>query len=147
MLTLFQEAHFNRYRAWFSDPDLERFLGPIDEDWLDAVLHESDGAQYAFLEQQTLLGVIGIKFPTPAHPYYVLTDIAIAPEYQKKGLGRKLLAALYQRHPVQEAQYWLCYVDKENRAAHAFFRKQGWHEAPTLSDTAMLAYRYPSACT
>ena len=38
----FQEEDYPEYASWFTDPELNRRLGPIDQDWLEAVLCESE---------------------------------------------------------------------------------------------------------
>lgn len=37
-LNRFQQEHYAEYAAWFADPELNRHLGPIDQEWIDAVL-------------------------------------------------------------------------------------------------------------
>ncbi len=142
MLVTFQAHHFPSYQDWFSDASLAKYLGPVDEEWLQCVLEEKDGAQYAMLDNGNLVGVAGVKHPTSDHPYYVLTDIAIAPQERKKGYGAKLLKALYEQY---HDLYWLCYIDLDNSSAIAFFTRQGWQEEPSKSDAEMLAFRYPRA--
>lgn len=142
MLVPFQAHHFSIYQDWFSDASLAKYLGPLDDEWLQCVLDEKDGAQYALLDNGKLVGVAGMKYSTSGHAHYVLTDIAIAPQERKKGYGAKLLMALFAQH---HELYWLCYIDPDNSGAIAFFTQQGWQEEPSKSDAEMLAFRYPSA--
>lgn len=145
MLVPFEQHHFKEYQSWFTEPTLAQFLGPLDEEWLTAVLSEKDGAQYAFVADGLLIGVVGLKFPVPDHPYYVLTDIAVNPKQYQQGWGSKILRGLLRRYPLDGQQYWLCFIDVTNTAALAFVKKHGWTEDREQSEAELLAFRYPSA--
>ena len=147
-LKRFQPRHFREYQQWFTeDTQLEQYLGPLDEEWLQHVLHEQDGYQYAWEQEGQLLAVAGILLPTTARPYYVLTDIGINPKLRRFGYGRKLLRTLTRVHPPANSIYWLTYVDRSNINAQRFFKNQDWSEVEKQSSVDLVAYRYPTAST
>ena len=131
----FQAKDFETYQSWFSDELLNRHLGPApDDEWLNHVLTDMEGIQYAFFEKDELVGVIGIVFPGKAHPNYYITDIAVRPILRKKGIGAKMLMLLQNLHPSQPQQVYIAFVDIKNKNAQLFFKKLGWHLVTELPD-------------
>ncbi len=43
----FRRSDFTAYHSWFEDPWLNRALGPLNETWLEYILSETGGAQFA----------------------------------------------------------------------------------------------------
>ncbi len=121
----FKEEHFEEYNSWFTDGELNQALGGVDDEWLNHILQNKEGIDYAVFQNDKMVGVLGILFPTAENPFYVLTNIAVRPELKKKGLGSIMLHELIQ-YEKKKARYWLCYVAVENRAAQHFFEKNNW---------------------
>ena len=147
-LAHFQKRHFQTYQQWFvEDAELNRFLGPMDEEWLEHVLHEQHGYQYVWEAQGQLLAVAGIHLPNAEHPYYVLTDISVNPLLRRSGTGSMMLRFILTAHPPEGNIYWVTYVDCDNKVTQEFFSKQSWSVEEALSSADLIAYRYPTAST
>lgn len=128
----FQRSDFPVYRRWFEDPWLNRALGPIDEEWLETVLNETDGAQYAVLKDKELVAVTGLKWGDPEHPYQVVTDLAVAPHRRRCGIGRQTLTALFLQAGPFNYDRWIAYVSPDNLGARQFLTRLGWSVSPRL---------------
>ena len=123
----FRPIDFETYQSWFLDKLVFQHLGSMpDKAWLDYILTDTTGAQYAFLEKEALVGVMGIVFPDKKHPYYYITDIVVQPKLRKKGLGAKMLQLLQNLHPLSPGQSYKAFVDVNNENAQLFFKKLGW---------------------
>lgn len=122
----FEQEDFEDYKSWFADTVLNRFLGPIDDTWLESVLAQTNGIQYSVLGDAQLVAVLGVKVPDVYHQYYVITDMAVKPAMQGKGLGTRILSELYRLHPLKSNETWRTYVNESNHRALVFFQKNGW---------------------
>ncbi len=122
----FSRAHYDTYRQWFEDTDLNKQLGPIDEEWLMHVLQEEDGQQYAVFHDNVMVGVIGVKHPFGAYNQLTITDIAVQPKMKGKGIGSAILSELSHQYPGIERNRWVAYVALSNSPAMAFFIKNKW---------------------
>jgi len=140
----FTQKDFPVYQTWFEKESINRFLGPNpDEAWLQHILKEEEGIQYAVYEEAQLLAVVGLIFPTSKHPYFVVTDIVIDPKKQTRGKGRSVMYQLLKKHPVDENIHYKTYVDNENIAAQSFFKKLGWQlENIEADEDGMLCFEY-----
>jgi ribosomal protein S18 acetylase RimI-like enzyme len=130
--TPFRSEDFAEYKRWYDDADLNAHLGPMDESWLQAVLHENNGREYAVFSGSELIAVVGIKFPTPEHPSHYITDFAIKPHLRSKGIGSQVLRALLKMYPHHTG--WRSFVDAKNLRAQKFFRSNGWQEVSEEPD-------------
>lgn len=122
----FERADFIEYRRWYEDAQLNRQLGPLDEEWLEYVLHETDGVQLCFLRADELIAVAGIKFPDEDHPFYVITDLAVKPSLRGQGIGTETLSRLLQASEFNQSLCWRAFVMPDNLSARAFFLRCGW---------------------
>ncbi len=140
----FAPEHFAEYQSWFDDPDLNRALGPqVDQEWLDCVMSETDGCQYAVCEAGEVVACVGIKFPDPEHPTYTITDIAVKPQRKGRGIGAQVLAELMRLHPCKSRQSWVAFVDEHNPKAKSFLEKCGWLcESEAADEHGMLEMRF-----
>ncbi len=57
----FDSNCFAEYRSWFADEQLNRVLGPLDDEWLDCVLNEEPASQFVFHENEGMVAVAGIS--------------------------------------------------------------------------------------
>lgn len=116
-------------------------LGPVpDENWLNYVLTDETGDQYAVLEGSQLIAVVGVLFPTVQNPYYVITDIAVRPERRDIGVGSRVLGQLTSTQLA--GNYWRAYVDTANANAKRFFLGNGWTgDLATPDDDGMIELR------
>jgi len=143
-LVPFQAKHLPAYQRWFADPAMRAFLGPApDHAWLEHVLRETDGRQYACLAEEKLLAVAGLLFPQEAHPYWVLTDLAVCPGRQRLGWGSRVWQEIHRLHLPAPGQFWVSYVHWANRGAHAFLIRNQWRCArPDPDADGMLRFEY-----
>lgn len=125
----FSEVHFQAYQAWFDHAKIRAYLGYIDKEWLNHILEDQNGAEYAIIDEQGILQcVIGMVFPNEEDNYYVLTNIAVNPDNFAKGVGSEALKLVLNKYPLKASQCWLTYIDQSNTAAQQFFRKNNWTE-------------------
>ncbi len=144
-LVRFEAEHLPAYQSWFSsDPALRAFLGPPpDRAWLNHILQETDGRQYACMAEGKLLAVAGLLFPQEAHPYWVLTDLAVCPGRQRLGWGSRVWQEIHHLHLPAPGQFWVSYVHWANRGAHAFLIRNQWRYArPDPDGDGMLRFEY-----
>src|SRR5215470_3735472 len=97
----FAQEDFPEYKSWYVDPELNRQLGPIDDEWLAYVLNEQDGVEYSIFRDQELVAVLGIKLPDEKRPDYVVTDLAVKPSLRGQRIGSRTLQKLFELHPVR----------------------------------------------
>lgn len=140
VLTPFSREHFEEYASWYEDPKLNEALGPMDEEWLDYVCSDEEGVQYAAIENECLVGVIGVALPSVPSMPYVITDIAINPTLCRRGIGSRLLKELFQLPRLSQAQYWIAYIDKMNLSAQYFFTKNAWSATDAPIINGMIEY-------
>lgn len=122
----FQAEDIPPYESWFDDPVLYAQLGPMDRYWLEQVLKDADKAQYSILRGDLLVAVVGVCLPTPAHPYYFVTDLAVRPELRGSGVGHEVMPLVMSRAELQSNPLWRASVRPDNPAALAFLIKLGW---------------------
>jgi ribosomal-protein-alanine N-acetyltransferase len=58
-----------------------------------------------------------------------ITTLAVAPEYQGRRIGERLLVALIEEAILQNASHITLEVRESNRIAQCLYRKYGFHEA------------------
>jgi len=134
----FTEAHFLEYKKWFENDAIKNALGFIDEEWLSYILNDTTGIEYAVLQNNILLAVVGITYPDTKNKTYVINNIAVNPGYCGQAFGSLVLKELVLRHPAKENESWMAYVDVNNEPAQKFFIKNGWIEICENSDDDML---------
>lgn len=152
---IFKKEDFPEYLSWYQDPELNRRLGPMEEDdeWLQHTLEEQNdpnnhgGCTYSIFQNEKLVSVLGIVYPDQEGPNYGITNIAVKPQLRSKGIGNLVLKKLIQLHPLKEGQVWKAYVDESNPKAKLFFESNGWRcdsESPEHNNMFMLEYRTKS---
>ena len=138
----FKAEDFPEYKLWYKDALLNRELGPMDNEWLEHVLKETDGCEYSVFRDDELIAVVGIKYPVEQYPDYYLTDFAMKPDLRYQGIGSEVLQELMKLHPLKPGQSWKAVVNQRNEKAAAFFKKHGWSVAEKPDKHGMLAMHY-----
>lgn len=111
---------------WFRDPELDRRLGPIDDEWLEHVLSDHDGVQLVVADHQgqpaALVGCVWDR----SGDEHAITDLAVHPRRRRSGLGRQAVTATiaWAGHPP--ARRWIAFVEVDNPPAFEFFSAIGW---------------------
>ncbi len=122
----FQAKDLPPYESWFADPVLDAQLGPMDRVWMEQGLVDPDRALYSILRGEELVAVVGINLPSPAHPYYFVTDLAVRPPLRGSGIGRAVMGLVMNRRELQGSPLWRASVRPDNPGALAFLLKLGW---------------------
>ena len=141
----FQSSDFPTYQSWYQDSTIARWLGDIDPPWLEYVLTDTSGSEYAFYREGALVGVIGIVLPDGENPHPAITNIAVQPEHVRQGIGSAMLRELIYGEPGAEFAAWFTFVDVDNVAARAFFTASGWRQAGEADEHDMVRYTYRRA--
>jgi GNAT superfamily N-acetyltransferase len=124
----FQHEHFAEYAAWFADPALDRYLGPLDEEWLDAVLHERDeeGATWAVFRAEELVAVVGTCFDQERPGHATITELAVKPTLQRCGIGTAALQYLLTLHRQHGIYAHSAFVAFDNLPARRCIERAGF---------------------
>ena len=118
-------------QEWFRDPLLDRELGPMDTDWLEAVLAESNGVQFVATIQSEPVCLIGCVWGNDQHPSHFITDIAVAPSLRGQGLASPILQQVLDWPGHPPIAKWTAFVNPRNAAAQSLLRKCLWQEVGT----------------
>ena len=127
-IEVFDERFYDEYRSWYLNEETQKYLGFVDKEWLDHILNDTTGEELVALEDDKLLGVVGITFPVKENPTYVITNIAVSPEKRGCGIGKQIIIKVIHRYRLQEGEYWKTFIDPSNIGAINFFEKLGWKE-------------------
>ena len=132
----FQQENYPEYAAWFVDAELNRRLGPMDQDWLDAVLAmtEDEGVIWAVFRDELLVAVIEITFELQRPQRASITGLATKPQLRRQGIGTAVLThllALHQRQGIRE--HWT-HLRFDNAAALCSIEKMGFQPITGLAD-------------
>lgn len=108
----FQKDDFPEYTSWFMDPELDRRLGPIDQEWLDAVLSkkESEGVAWTVLRDKEMVALIETVFDPQGHLPAGIAAIAINPGLRRQGIGTAVLERILHLHYNQGIHEHVAYV-------------------------------------
>lgn len=140
----FLREDYQTYLAWFEDPDLNRELGPMDNQWLEYVLNESPPKEFCFFEDEQLVAVVGTEVPaSKAETTWYVTSIAVNPTMKRQGIGKHALQLLIETHSLREnpPKTWIAWVDQSNSAARKFFKELAWKESVKPDNDDMFQFR------
>ncbi len=127
-IRIFERGDFPEYRSWYQDEVLSGALGPMDDEWLEAVLAESPPAQYSCWVDGELGAVVGIARGGAQDARWVVTDVAVRPDLRGRGLGRLALEGIF-RIEGAERREWVAFVQAQNQGANQFFTTLGWRRS------------------
>lgn len=68
------------------------------------------------------------SFETADAPFAVLEDLAVEPALRSKGLGAEMVSFVEREVRARGARWLFLESGKDNRRAHAFFERAGFHE-------------------
>ena len=125
-------------QEWYADPVLDHELGPLDDEWLEFVLGEHDGAQLVVEEDGGPVALVGVAWGHDDLPH-AITDLAVDPGRRGEGIGRRVVPAVQGSEAVPDDRPLEAYVDPGNVPAAAFFRAIGW--SPLGLEDQMLTFR------
>ncbi|MDF1695413.1 MAG: GNAT family N-acetyltransferase [Saprospiraceae bacterium] len=122
----FTRGYFSTYLKWFENELVKNALYGIDEEWLEYVLNDETGIEYAVFSEQEMLAVLGVKYPDADNPTYVITNIVVNPSVFGQGIGSLVLEDLNQLFVLEKGERWVAFVEPKNKIAQMFFAKNGW---------------------
>lgn len=132
----FQWEFYADYAAWFSDAELNRQLGPMDEDWLESVLNEpvSEGGTWAVFQSSELVAVIETSFDSQGQLPAGIRAIAVKPALRQQGIGSAALRQLILLHQANDQSSLVTYISATNHAALRFVLKNGFQATTETPD-------------
>ena len=135
-LKLFQREHYAEYASWFTDPELNRHLGPMDEDWLEAVLSQpkSAGVTWAIFSGIELIAVVETVFDPERRLTAGITAIAVKPNLRRQGIGAMVLQQILSIHKSKGIVEHVTYASIHNSGGRRCVEKVGFVPATTEPD-------------
>lgn len=137
------EKSFNTYKTWFTDKELNKQLGPMDDEtwekWQEYHKIEKSEELAVYLNNE-LVGMVDISLPTKEHSIYCILALAIHPKKKRLGIGTTLLKYLLESGIFIDSKIWRAHVNPKNAPAITFFEKHGWEDKGVEND--MITYRY-----
>lgn len=115
-LKRFQREHYAEYASWFLDPELKRHLGPMDEEWREAVLSqpEAESATWAVLRGMELVAVVETVFDSENPLSVVIPAIATKPQLRRQGIGKTALRLILSLHKKKGIVEHVAYISIHN---------------------------------
>jgi GNAT superfamily N-acetyltransferase len=114
----FQQEYYLEYASWFVDLELNRHLGPMDKDWLDAVLSEpeSEGVTWAVFRDNEMVAVVETFFRSGNGSSAVITGLATKPNLRGQGIGTTVLTMILSHHKRKGITNHIAYISINNKA-------------------------------
>jgi RimJ/RimL family protein N-acetyltransferase len=124
----FQLEHYPEYASWFVDPELDRQLGPMDRDWLDAVLSEpeSEGVTWAVFRENEMIAVVETFFDLKNNLSAIITGLAVKPHLRGQGIGTAVLRMILSYHQHRGITKHIAYISIDNLAGRRCAEKAGF---------------------
>jgi GNAT superfamily N-acetyltransferase len=125
----FRCDHFPEYAAWFADPVLDRHLGPLDKEWLEAVLdeQEEEGATWAIFRAEEMVAVVGTCFDQECPNHAAITELAVKPALRRHAVGITVLKHLLVLHEQRGIYAHIAFVSIDNLAARRCIERAGFY--------------------
>jgi RimJ/RimL family protein N-acetyltransferase len=124
----FQLEYYPEYASWFVDPELNRQLGPMDKDWLDAVLSEaeSEGVTWAVFRENEMIAVVETFFDLRDQLAVIITGLATKPPFRGQGIGTAVLRMILSYHQHRGITKHIAYISVNNSAGQRCAEKAGF---------------------
>ena len=141
-LRKFVHADNAEYSKWFSDKNMNKYLGPAwTEQELIQIFEEEPGSVLSVFRSEKLIGVI--SFAPVEKSCIAITGIAINPKYQRSGIGKSIIQRLPVYFNTCSGQKWSCSVDYENIASQLFLEKIGWQKGTLVNNYFQYSFEQP----
>ena len=129
----FQIEHYPEYASWFIDPELNRQLGPMDKNWLEAVLSEPEfvGVTWAVFRDNEMIAVVETVFDPENQACAAIPALATRPELSQQGIGTACLRLILSYHKHNGITEHVAYISVDNTAGQRCAKKAGF--APVTS--------------
>lgn len=135
-LKRFQREHFAEYASWFADPEINLHLGPMDEEWLDVVLSQSEaeGVTWAVFRGAELVAVVETAFDPKNSLLAVIPAIATKPELRQQGIGTAALRLILSLHKDKGIVEHIAYVSIHNLGGRLCVERAGFVPVSSTPD-------------
>jgi RimJ/RimL family protein N-acetyltransferase len=138
-LRRFQLEYYPEYASWFVDPELYRHLGPMDKDWLEAVLAESEaeGVTWAVFRGHEMVAVVETFFgpkDSGNDASAVITGLATKPNLRREGIGTAVLRMILSDHKRKGITKHVAYISIDNPAGQRCAEKAGFVSVTSRPD-------------
>ncbi|MEZ4865049.1 MAG: GNAT family N-acetyltransferase [Caldilineaceae bacterium] len=124
----FDQAHYPVYKAWFADPELDRRLGPMNQEWLDYVLagQETEGITWAVYRDAEFVAVLETVFDPQQQLPAAITAIAVRPNLRGQGIGTAVLQQILALHRGQGIDDHVLYIAQDHTSARRLVERAGF---------------------
>jgi RimJ/RimL family protein N-acetyltransferase len=129
----FQQEYYADYYSWFTDPMLNRELGPMEQDtleeeWLTSTLAESDseGITWAIFRNNKLVAVAEVFFDPGDSDRAHIRSIAVQPALRGQGLGVGVLQHILKLNYRRGIHRHTALIMPANFASQRCFAKVGF---------------------
>jgi RimJ/RimL family protein N-acetyltransferase len=132
----FQQENYAEYAAWFVDPELNRRLGPMDQEWLDATLAQTEAEEvtWAVFREQELVAVIETAFDPQEPRRAAITALATKTHLRRQGIGTAVLQQLLEMHRRRGIHEHWTHLKMDNEAARRCIEQAGFKPISGLPD-------------
>jgi RimJ/RimL family protein N-acetyltransferase len=132
----FQNEHYPEYASWFSDPELNRHLGPMDVGWLEAVLSqaESEGRTWSVFRDVEFVAVIETVFDEEHRWSAGITALATKPGLRRQGIGATVLQTVIALHRRMGILEHFAFISIHNEAGQRCALKAGFRAVTSQPD-------------
>lgn len=98
-----------------------------------AYLMKSDPAlrKYSVFVEEKIAGIVAVRYPWLRGPYLEL--LAVFPEYQGRGIGRRIIEWMAVETSSRSSSIWVM-VSGFNRPARSFYEREGFSVVAELPD-------------
>ena len=133
----FTKEHFAEYASWFTDPDLNHRLGPMDDAWLELVTRggELPGDEtWAVLRDGELVAVVEALVEADSPGSYTIGAVATKPALRGQGIGTLSLQHVLDVHKSRGIVHHIARVSVDNVAGQRCAAKAGFMPASSAPD-------------
>lgn len=136
----FQREYYSEYASWFIDPELNRRLGPMGKDWLNAVLcePESEGITWAVFRGAELVAVVETVFDPQNELPAGIPAVATKPTLRGQGIGTVVLQHIIALHKSRGITEHIVCVSVDNAVGRRCVEKVGF--VPVASEPDKYGY-------
>jgi RimJ/RimL family protein N-acetyltransferase len=140
----FQREDYPEYAAWFVDPELNREMGPMDEEWLNAILaeQEEEGITWAVFRDGEFVAVVETKFDPEKVLPAAITALAVKPSLRRQGIAKATLQKVLTDHRLKGLGSHICYIHQDNAASRLLCADAGFVAVSEPNLHGYIEYRH-----
>jgi ribosomal protein S18 acetylase RimI-like enzyme len=140
----FQRENYQECASWFTDAELNKRLGPMDDEWLSAILArtEEEGITWAVYLGAEMVGVVETVFDPEKVLPVGITALAVKPVLRRQGIGSAILRELLVSHNRLGIREHCVFIHMSNEAAHQLFERQGFVQVSEPDKHGYIEYRH-----